>query len=176
MEWYQKARSRVWSRSPRSLAGVPRWAILLATFFYIGFSPFASGTVASFVAAALYLLIPALQNVTLLACAAFTILVAGIRAASVIESRHPEKDPGFIVADEVAGQWTALITLTYAGDFLYVVLAFLFFRVFDIVKLYPGSYFEKRPGGVGVMMDDMVAGVYANLAAHLSCYLISLAR
>ena len=121
----------------------------------------------SLAAAILYYCIPALQNNLVLACAAIVLFVVGVWASNIVERSISEHDPGIIVADEAVGQWIALLSLTYTGDWLFVLFAFLMFRFFDIIKLYPASLIERKEGGISVMADDVVAGVYANLAAHL---------
>ncbi|MDR4499469.1 MAG: phosphatidylglycerophosphatase A [Candidatus Scalindua sp.] len=81
-----------------------------------------------------------------------------------------KRDPGFIVVDEVVGQWIALLPLPFLYDFLTPYLffapitgiAFFTFRLFDIWKPWPVNYVEKQlPGGLGIMIDDVIAGIYA---------------
>jgi phosphatidylglycerophosphatase A len=170
-DWLKKARSRAFVKKRTELEAVPTGPLLIATFFYSGLSPVASGTVGSLVAAALYLLLPGLQNVIALAIAIVLCLIAGIWSSSIVERDLKTQDPGIVVIDEVLGQWIALLTIGYAGNVVYVILAFLAFRFFDIVKLWPARIFERMHGGVGIMLDDAVAGVYAWLSAHLVMYL-----
>lgn len=169
-DWVAKARSRLYVRKRAELASVPTIPLLISTFFYVGLSPVASGTVGSLVAALLYLVLPGLHNVIALIVAISVVLVAGTWSSSVVERRLKVQDPGIIVIDEVLGQWIALVTIGYAGDPVYVAFAFLAFRFFDIVKVWPARVFERMHGGVGVMLDDAVAGVYAWIAAHLAMY------
>jgi phosphatidylglycerophosphatase A len=169
-DWVAKARSRFYVKKRAQLSAVPTVPLLVSTFFYVGLSPVASGTVGSLVAALIYLLLPALHNVIALIIAIIVVLFAGIWSSSIVENRLKIQDPGVIVIDEVLGQWIALVTIGYAGDPIYVVLAFLAFRFFDIVKMWPARVFERMHGGVGVMLDDAVAGVYAWIAAHLVMY------
>ncbi len=171
--WYTKARSRLWAKHPQELNTVPPLALLVGTFFYTGLSPVSSGTVGSFAAALLYYFIPALQNIDVLSIACLVVLVAGIWSGGVVERALKLQDPGIVVIDEVLGQWVALSTLMYAGNLTFVILAFLFFRFFDIIKTPPARYFEKMHGGTGIMLDDVVAGLYANFSAHLVMYLFS---
>jgi len=171
-DWYAKARSRVWNAPAATLKNVPLWALTIATFFFVGFSPVASGTVASIAAAGLYYFFPVFQNNLLLFFLSVVLFIGGSLSGNVIEARMKEKDAGIIVADEVVGQWLALITFSYQGNAYFVILAFIFFRLFDITKLYPASLFEKRPGGWAVMLDDVVAGVYANIAAHIAMFIL----
>jgi phosphatidylglycerophosphatase A len=90
------------------------------------------------------------------------IAVAGIWAASAVERIVGRKDPGKVVVDEVAGQLVALTTVPLMfRSWWPIVLAFLVFRFFDIVKPYPAGRLESLAGGLGILADDLVAGVYA---------------
>lgn len=75
------------------------------------------------------------------------------------------EDPGVVVIDEVLGMFVSLLGLPF--DPVVAVLGFLLFRVFDIVKPYPAAALEHLPGGLGIMADDVAAGVYANLALRI---------
>jgi len=76
------------------------------------------------------------------------------------------------VFDEVVGQWIALLSPIHQGNLTFILLAFVLFRLFDILKPFPASYFDRKSGAVHVLMDDVVAAIYANLAAHLIVYLV----
>jgi phosphatidylglycerophosphatase A len=89
------------------------------------------------------------------------VIVVGTWAAQDAERSLGEKDPGAIVIDEVAGMALSLLTLPLTP--LVVLAGFLLFRVFDIVKPYPANALQRLRGGVGVMIDDLVAGLYALL-------------
>lgn len=171
-----KARSRLWAPVNTKLKSVPMWALMIGSFGFAGLSPVSSGTVGSAVGALLYFYIAPLQHLGVLAAACIVALIIGTIATDVIELKMGEHDPSVVVIDEVLGQWIALFTWTYTGDITYVIIAFFAFRFFDIIKLYPASIFEKRQGGSSVMLDDAVAGVYANITAHLLMYLIILFR
>jgi phosphatidylglycerophosphatase A len=172
-DWYTKARSRLWAKRPQGLGTVPPVALLVGTFFYTGLSPVSSGTVGSLAAAAIYYFLPAFQNPVVLIIGIIVVLAAGIWSGGVVERALKSQDPGIVVIDEVLGQWIALLTIQFAGNLTYVILAFLFFRLFDIIKLSPARYFEKMHGGTGIMLDDAVAGIYAWIAAHVAMYLLS---
>lgn len=92
-------------------------------------------------------------------------LVIGIWAAGSVERRTGDKDGGYIVIDEVSGQWLALLP-ALASPWL-ILPAFLFFRLFDIAKPWPCFQLQSIGGGLGVMIDDTVAGLYAALATAL---------
>lgn len=91
--------------------------------------------------------------------AALVALLAGIPASSIVAREGGIEDPSFVVLDEVVGQWIALIA---AGPRVWTwLLAFFLFRFFDILKPPPARQFDRMHGGVGIMMDDVAAGVYA---------------
>jgi phosphatidylglycerophosphatase A len=136
-------------------------AVLLATWFGCGYVPAAPGT-----AGALGALIPAWLLTHYAGWPAWVwplagVLVAfpGIWAAGVTAKHVGQKDPRLVVVDEVAGQW-----LTLAGAQVFnwktVLLAFLLFRLFDIWKPPPVRQLEGLPGGTGIVMDDLMAGIY----------------
>lgn len=138
-----------------------RMSALIATFFGVGRAPFAPGTVASAIALAIgYPLVWWGGR--------FAVLVAGIAAFAIgaWATEHYARDignsdPSECVIDEVAGQWIALAftPFTLVG----FVLAFVLFRIFDIVKPWPISRLEKIPGGMGIMADDIAAGLVAGI-------------
>ena len=87
------------------------------------------------------------------------VLLTGIPASNIVAREAATEDPGFVVVDEVAGQWVALIAAsTRPWEWL---LAFLLFRVFDILKPSPARQFDRMHSGFGIMMDDVAAGIYA---------------
>jgi phosphatidylglycerophosphatase A len=91
------------------------------------------------------------------------IVAAGVWAAAQTEKLSGKKDPGKVVIDEVAGQYIALlpIPLSLEPAWWSMILAFILFRFFDIVKPYPARRLESLPGGLGIMADDVIAGIYA---------------
>ena len=145
------------------------WAWAVGTFFGAGFLKPGPGTWGSVAAVLIWLLFawavepspPALRAATLLA--ALVALVTGIPAATVVEAESPRQDPGHVVIDEVAGQWIALLPFCGFGrsDWEHALLGLLLFRVFDIVKPAPARQLERLHGGIGIMLDDVAAGVYA---------------
>ena len=100
-----------------------------------------------------------------------SVTVLGIWAASRTERVLRIKDPGKVVVDEVAGQLIALMAVSskvwVLSDFVTVFAAFILFRIFDIVKPYPAHKLEGMHGGVGIVADDLVAGLYAFLGVML---------
>jgi len=165
-----KARSRLWSPSVAKVRGVPPVVLAIATFGFIGLSPIASGTIGSLAAVALYYFLPFFHNNWILIAGSILVMVAGAVSADVIELRTGEHDPSVVVIDEVLGQWIALLTLSYHGNIVFIISAFILFRIFDIIKPYPARIFERSIGGARIMLDDAVAGVYACIAANLVTY------
>lgn len=144
-----------------------RLAVLVATAGGAGYAPLAPGTAGSAVGLALYLFTrrwPWLWQIGLLAvtCA------AGLWASGVAARHFQREDPGEVVIDEVAGQ-LATLCLTGAGVWAALV-GFLVFRVLDIVKPWPAGRFERLPGGLGIMADDLMAGAYGNLLLRGAAY------
>lgn len=133
-----------------------RMLMMLATFGPVGFLRPAPGSwgsaVAVGIAAILVMLSPWLLEIaTLLVC------LLGIMAASHYQTTTGRHDASEVVVDEVAGQWIALLAVPL--DWRWYLAAFLLFRLFDITKPGPVRMAESLPGGVGVMADDILAGV-----------------
>ena len=137
---------------------------LIGTFVFTGHAPIASGTVGSAAALLLFWFLPFTENGTLAILIAFTALFLGLPAARVLEQKHGD-DPSLVVLDEAVGMW---IAVAYLPKIWWVMLAaFLLFRLFDIVKPQPARYFDRMKGAGGIMMDDVIAGVYANIVMQL---------
>lgn len=107
--------------------------------------------------------------VALLLLTAVVVALIGAWAGGRVEQLQGAKDPKKVVIDEVAGQLIALIPVPLVIDSWWsVILAFLLFRFFDIVKPYPANKFEKLHGGLGIMADDIVAGIYAAICVAVA--------
>ncbi len=146
------------SSSENRPLGVPdRLAFLIASVFGAGYSPVASGTVGSFVALVVIWLLP--WTPVGLAVAVVVVTLVGIWAGSRVERVLGRKDPGVIVIDEVAGMFLSVVLLPRTIPVL--VTAFLLFRLFDVWKPFPARESQALTGGVGVMIDDLIAGLYA---------------
>lgn len=143
----------------------PFLPVLIGTGFGSGFSPFAPGTagalLASIIWIALYFLVPftTLWCLTLGLVILFTL--AGIWAANKLETCWGE-DPSRVVVDEMVGVWIPLLAVPDNEQwYWYVIGAFALFRLFDIAKPLGIRKMESLKGGVGVMMDDVLAGIYS---------------
>ena len=133
---------------------------IISTFFYIGYLPFIPGTFGSLAAIFLFCIIRDSTAVYLL----FTclLMILGFLTSGEAERIMNKKDPGCIVIDEVSGMFIGLLFLPYY-DFNILTAAFLLFRIFDTVKPYPAWRLQKLKGSIGVMSDDIIAGIYTNI-------------
>lgn len=141
------------------------WAWAIATFFGAGYLKPGPGTWASVAAVVLwaafaFTLHPSTLTLTLaLTLGIVLTLVLGIPAATIAERESGRHDPGFVVIDEVAGQWIALLFCPV--DWRHALIALVLFRLFDIVKPFPVRRIERLPAGWGIVFDDVAAGLYA---------------
>ena len=135
-------------------------ALALATSLGVGYIPFAPGTFGSLAGLVLWWLLPSTLPIQLISIV--VIFIAGSWSGSVAESHFASTDPGPVVIDEVLGMLVTLF-LNPVG-WIGAGLGFLLFRLSDIVKPYPANKLEQLHGGVGVMADDLMAAIYANLA------------
>ncbi len=149
-------------------SGVRTLAIVLATVGGVGYLPVAPGTAGSVAAVPLLPVLAALRDRAPLAgwLAVAAVLAVAVWAAGRADEIFPGHDHGRIVIDELAGMVVA--GLFVPGTWAAAWLAFVLFRVFDVVKPWPAGVIDRRvPWGIGVVGDDLVAGVYAGAAARL---------
>ena len=145
-----------------------RLSLMLASTFHIGFIPGAPGTYASLATVAvLVFLRPAggSFNPLLLLAAVSLITLAGIITSNVVSRKAGDEDPSYVVIDEVAGQLLTFLCVPLSIPNL--VLGFIAFRTFDIWKPWPIRRLEPLPHGIGIMADDLLAGVYGCVVVHL---------
>jgi phosphatidylglycerophosphatase A len=141
-------------------------ATLLATWFGSGFLPVAPGSWASLFALPCAALLVWLGGPLLVLLAGATLFLLGIWAADGYMEAVGVHDPPAIVVDEVVGQWLTLALLPV--DPLVYALGFLLFRILDVLKPWPANFIDRAvTGGFGVMLDDVVAGIYAGAALWL---------
>jgi phosphatidylglycerophosphatase A len=147
------------------------WAWTLATFFGAGRLKPGPGTWGSIAAVLLWAAFAFLAHpapaILLIALVAGILLVIalGIPAATIVARESGRHDPGFVVIDEVAGQWIAL--LFCPADWGHAIVALVLFRLFDILKPPPARQLERLPAGWGIVFDDVAAGLYALGVASL---------
>jgi phosphatidylglycerophosphatase A len=157
---------------------VPFLVNLIGSGLFTGHIPFASGTFGSMVGLAVYLLNGNSEYYVLAPLIAVFFCV-GIFVSEIMRKRYGE-DPPQVVIDEIVGQWITYLVGSLFFDFFFKaksfdpafmltskvafgVIGFLIFRFFDIVKLQPAKYFDERDSGFGIMMDDVIAGIYAGI-------------
>ena len=169
---------------------LPFFSNLIATGLFSGYSPIASGTAGSLVGLLLYYGIPGMDNVVTLSLCIIIFFFVGVRTSATVArivgnrltpsaamakemfqagSTHAP-DPSIVVIDEVVGMWISLLFLP--KSILIAVMAFLAFRIFDIVKPFPAKQLEHYANGWGIMLDDVVAGMYANIVVHILLMII----
>jgi phosphatidylglycerophosphatase A len=152
-----------------------RLSWLIATFFGIGHLQPGSGTWASAVTIAVWwaasLWIPSAWLVSVAVAVSVLVTLIGIPPSTVVARESGIKDPGFVVIDEVAGQMIALIAVPV--NWKYMLAGFILFRSFDIVKPFPLRRLESLPGGTGIMMDDVGAGLYALVLLQIWLHFIA---
>ena len=138
----------------------------IASGFGSGFSPFASGTAGSAAALIPWLALRELSPVWY-ALAIVVAFAIGVWASTFVIRTLRIEDPGVVVWDEFVGQWIALLPALVAPWWA-VVLGFALFRVFDVWKPWPIAWFDRRvKGGLGVMLDDVIAGIFAGIVLYL---------
>jgi phosphatidylglycerophosphatase A len=144
--------------------------LTLATWFGSGYAPVASGTVGTLATVPLVLLLGLAESTALYVGVTAVVIVAGTWASWNAEEVFGRPDPGPVVVDEAAG---FLVTMAFlplgAGP---LVAGFLLFRAADVIKPFPARRFEALPRGVGIMADDLMAGLYANLLLRAGLYLL----
>jgi phosphatidylglycerophosphatase A len=146
-----------------------RFAVLVCSFGYVGFFPIAPGTAGSAVGLIVYLALRWLGVMYLVLPLVIVLLVLGVWLGGAAEAALGSIDPGPVVIDEVMGM---LLTLAMVPvNWIGMTLGFVIFRALDVAKPYPAQRFERLPGGLGMMADDAMAAVYANLLLHAAYYL-----
>jgi phosphatidylglycerophosphatase A len=146
-----------------------RVAKAVSSFFYIGFVPIIPGTFGSLGGLIVYFLLQTIPSWQVYLGAIVFISLLGVWAAGRAEKGSGIVDPSFVVIDEVAGQLITLFLIP--PSVLFVVAGFLVFRFLDIVKPIPARQAERLPHGWGIMMDDIIAGVYGAIFMHAGVYI-----
>ena len=132
---------------------------LFSTFFYIGYFPKAQGSAATLTG---MIIGYCLKDHSLFYVLIFLVItILGFWSTGKMEKFVGEKDPSCVVIDEVCGVMIVFFMLPWNWPVVWT--AFFLFRAFDMFKIYPANKFESLPGGTGVMMDDIMAGIYTNI-------------
>ncbi len=144
---------------------------LVVTFLGSGYLPKAPGTWGSIAAIIpLFFDIPYIRYVFLLF---FLLSWLSIPLINSVE-KETHNDPGFIVIDEAMGIWFLFFSPYIPHDFIYIFLGLVLFRIFDIAKIYPCNKINERDGGFYVMLDDLIAAIYASAVLHILIMLESI--
>ena len=142
---------------------------LLGSGFYTGYIPFASGTFGSAAGLIIYY-IPGFENPLIHTAAIVLFSIYGIYVGNKFEKIYG-KDPAECTIDEVVGMWISLLLLPKK---LYIsIFVFVIWRAFDIIKPPPARQAEKLNGGLGIMMDDIIAGFYSAILVHIILFIIT---
>ena len=155
----------------------PFFHVLIATGFGAGYSSIAPGTAGALVACAiwglLFFLLPYMPLLVLTGILILLFTILGIWSTNQVEPFWG-KDPSRVVVDEMVGVWIPLLAVPHTSDwFWYAIAAFALFRLFDIFKPLGIRKMEDLKGGIGVMMDDILAGVYSLIILLLVKWWIS---
>ena len=148
-----------------------RLAVFIATVGYCGYFPIAPGTVGSAAGLLFYALVWWAGSPIVEVAMIVGLFAAGVWAGTTAERYFGGVDPGPIVMDEVVGM---LITLAFIPNLGWsgVIAGFVLFRIFDVIKPFPAGRFEQLHGGLGVMADDAMAAIYANLSLRALLWLV----
>jgi phosphatidylglycerophosphatase A len=142
------------------LSVLAKAATFVATAGYVGFVPIAPGTFGSAVGLVIYAAVRASGGGVLELVVLAALLVVGVWSAGRVE-RELGKDPGAVVIDEVLGMLATLAFLEV--NVIGAMVGFVVFRALDVVKPFPAGRLEHLHGGTGIMLDDVMAGIYSNL-------------
>ncbi len=176
--------------SPDRGSRLPFLIRLIATGLFVGYVPWASGTFGSLLGVLIFL-IPGAENPSLLVAMILAGLIVGTPAAHRVALAEGHRltrtaeitkqmfqpgaahgaDPSIVVIDEIVGMWIALLWLP--KTLVAIALAFVLFRLLDVLKPEPARMMERLPYGFGIMLDDVVSAIYANLATHVLLYILT---
>lgn len=152
------------------------WKKLFFTGLYTGHFPMAPGTAGTFLALLIYYfeyIIFGESGRVVNLVVVLIMIYPSIKLGDAGEEYYRKEDPPQVVLDEMMGYWISV--LFYPFSWKIAIIAFVLFRIADILKLYPANRFQEIKGGVGIMMDDYVAGIYTNIALIAIIYFSGLA-
>lgn len=142
---------------------------IISTFFYVGYLPFIPGTFGSIAGVLLFYLLKRSNSLTYILFT-LTLIILGFLVSAKAERLFNKRDARCIVIDEVSGIFLSLMFIPY--DPRLVLIAFVLFRLLDSLKPYPAGWFQNFKGSVGVMGDDIIAGLYTNIIVRVVLRLI----
>ncbi len=143
---------------------------IVGSGLYTGYIPFASGTFGSLVALLIYIIIPRTEDYRALLFLIILFSITGTIVSGKFEKRYG-KDPAECTIDEWVGTWISLINVP--KEILWISVAFLIWRLLDIIKPFPARQSEKLEGGFGIMADDFISGFYTFLIMQIILYLFN---
>ena len=146
---------------------------LFVTFFYIGRFPFASGTLGSLVGVVLWYYLISINFLLLVAFFILYFVLSFIFTNIYLKSSN-SADPSEVICDEIIGQLIPLSIISISDDTYLILIAFISFRIFDIFKFYPANKAEELPGASGVILDDVIAGIYSLIIVFILKYFLQL--
>lgn len=148
----------------------------IASFFTVGFVPFAPGTFGALAALVFWYFMPTISlNLYILFLIIFILFSVWVSSKAIenkksLKNDKKHNDPSWIVIDEAVGVLITIIPLyIYSFSWIKLLIAFILFRFFDILKPYPIKKIEKLPKGWGIIFDDVLAGIYAMLVLFILC-------
>jgi phosphatidylglycerophosphatase A len=141
---------------------------LITTGFGSGLSPVAPGTIGSVIGLLIYF-IPGFEKVYVIVPSIVVFFAWGTFASGRMEKEYGH-DPSRIVIDEVVAIWVSLVFIP--KRLFLIAIAFLIFRMLDIFKPFPANYFDKKSGGLWIMLDDFVCGVFTNIAVQVYLHVL----
>jgi len=144
-------------------SGVKTVVKLIASGLYTGYSPIAPGTIGSVLGVLIFLQLQESKAAYILVCLLLTVL--GFLVAGPAEKLYNKKDPRVITIDEIAGM--CIVYLGMPPKMWVIITGFVFYRIFDIVKPPPARNAESLKGSLGIMLDDIIAAVYANIILQI---------
>ncbi|MBO8131761.1 MAG: phosphatidylglycerophosphatase A [Candidatus Marinimicrobia bacterium] len=140
-----------------------------SSFFGIGFSPVAPGTAGSIVGVVVWYLMP-YKTLKIRIPILLLLIILAIISSSFEEKNSKLKDPSYVVIDEVIGVWLLIIItgcVHLNKNYMKLFVAFILFRIFDVIKVPPINYVEKVKGGFGIVFDDLIACIYAGILTNI---------
>jgi phosphatidylglycerophosphatase A len=141
----------------------------LSTFFYVGYLPFIPGTFGSIAGIFLYFLIK--SNCAAHVLLTLILIIIGFLVSGRAEKLFNKMDPKYVVIDEVSGMLLGLLFIPYGIKL--VIIAFVLFRILDTLKPFPAGRLERLHGSMGIMSDDIIAGIYTNIILQVVLRLAS---
>ena len=136
---------------------------LVTTLFGVGFISYAPGTVASALTVVFWYFFIQFFSIQFFVIFILLVTILSINLINIYLKDHSSSDPSEVVIDEFIGQSLPLMFLTLNTEIFEILFAFICFRIFDIYKIYPVNLGEKMKGSIGVVADDIIAGIYTTI-------------